>query len=240
MSLDLYNYEYFHRADGIRSWNSKTLKFGDAMAALCYAFGISWQDLQQGFPEVFAEDDRTGRVERHSDKLTQQLDFIKQNKSRTPKRVLEIGGGRGEVAQVLRYLGVDVVSIEPGAGADKWYQETAEKFFGSEFDAALPDNRYLQDAVADLDFSTFDTILMVESLEHILEEQFDPVWQQIVDKFHGLFVVVNWVNYHPIAVGQFASAAEHCRLVDDVLYEKWISQSKQCVWRNGSHLVLDF
>lgn len=238
MSSDLYNYDYFHRADGIRSWNSKTLKFGDAMPALCYAFGISWHDLRQGFPDVF-DNDPIGRIESHSDKLTQQLNFINEKKSRTPKRVLEIGGGRGEVAQVLRYLGIDVVSVEPGVGTDKWYRETAEKFFGSEFDAVAPDNRYLQDAVADIDFSTFDTILMVESLEHIPAEHFDPVWQKIVDAFRGLFVVVNWVSYHPIAIGQFASAAEHCRLVDDVLYDKWITQAKQCIWRNGSHLVLD-
>ena len=239
MSSDLYNYEYFHRADGIRSWRSNSLKFGDAMAGLCYAFGISWQDFKEGFPDVFA-DNATGRDEKHADQLMQQLEFISKKKSKTPKRVLEIGGGRGEVAQVLRYFGVDVVSIEPGVGANKWYQETAEKFFGSEFNAVVPDNRFLQDAVADLDFSTFDTILMVESLEHIPVEHFDPVWQKIVDTFSGLFIVVNWVEYHPIAVGQFASAAEHCRLVDDVLYEKWISQSKQCVWRNGSHLVLEF
>lgn len=240
MSSNLYSYEYFNSADGIASWRGMSLKFGDAMAGLCYAFGISWQDFKQGFPDVFTNQNPTGRRESHDNKLTQQLDFINEKKSRTPKRVLEIGGGRGEVAQVLRYLGVDVVSIEPGSGANQWYQETAEKFFGSEFDAVTPDNRYLEDAVADLDFSTFDTILMVESLEHIPAEQFDPVWQKIVDAFSGLFVVVNWVEYHPIAVGQYASKAEHCRLVDNALYDQWTEQAKQSIWRNGSHLVLEF
>jgi hypothetical protein len=81
---------------------------------------------------------------------------------------------------------------------------------------------------------------MVESLEHIPQEAFDPVWLAIRQQFRGRFIVVNWPDYHPIWVGRDASPQEHCRLVDDALYDDW-SQQAHSVWtRRGSHLVLDF
>lgn len=234
-----YNYEYFKNADGIASWNGKSLKFGDTTAALCYAHGITWEDLKLGFPDVFSTD-HDGRSERYPGKLEQQLEFIKTNAKRNPGRILEIGGGRGEVAQVAKYFGHDIVSLEPSTDADKWYKETATHFFGNEFDAVMPDARPLLEATPDLDLSSFDTILMVESLEHIPQEQFEPFWQKVVETFQGRFIVVNWVSYHPIAVGQYAGPEQHCRLVNDELYDTWSAQAKSCFWRNGSHLVLDF
>ena len=236
----LYDHAYFDKADGITSWRSGSLKFGDALAGLSYAHDITWEQLVSAFPLVFAHNEH-GRGESVEHKfIHEQLSFLKNNQQRTPKRVLEIGGGRGEVANALKHMGIDVVSVELGADAEKWYQESGRHYFGNDFEAVVPVNLPIEQAVKDLDLSTFDTILMVESLEHIPQENFDPVWNQIVAQFHGRFIVVNWPDYHPIWVGRDASPEEHCRLVDDDLYDAWTKQAQSCVFRKGSHLVLQF
>jgi SAM-dependent methyltransferase len=234
---ELYNFKYFTRADGIRSWRSQSLKFGDALAGLAYAHNISWQQLKDSFPEVFAVE-ANGKGESAEDRLVDhQIQFLKDHAARTPKRVLEIGGGRGEVATVLNHMGIDVVSVEPGAGAERWYDETANHYL---FKGVKPLVGFIDQVIDQLDLSTFDTILMVESLEHIPEPAFDQVWDKIVADFRGRFITVNWVDYHPCPIGGFgASPEEHCRLVDDALYDKWSTQA-ECWFRNGSHLVLDF
>jgi SAM-dependent methyltransferase len=233
----IYDYSYFTRSDGIHSWRNQSLKFGDAFASLCYAHNISWQQLNDAFPNVF-NSDQIGRNENHEYRCVEhQIPFLKEHATRNPKRVLEIGGGRGEVATALNHMGIDVVSVEPGPGAEQWYNETAQTY---QIEPVKPLIGFIDELLDQIDLSTFDTILMVESLEHIPEPAFDKVWERILATFKGRFIVVNWVNYHPCPIGGFgASPEEHCRIVDDELYDKW-STLADCWFRNGSHLVLDF
>jgi len=240
MSDDLYGFKYFTKADGIQSWKSGSLKFGDALAALSYAHGITWEQLKQEFPDVFSFNEFGRGESLNASLIKPQIEFLEKNATRHPKRVLEIGGGRGEVATALAHMGIDVVSVEPGSGAERWYASTAEKFFGHLEKPVVPVVKFIQDAMVDIDLSTFDTILMVESLEHIPEDQFEGVWESIRTEFKGRMVIVNWPDYHPIWIGRDAGPLEHCRLVDDALYDKWSAQAKECVFRMGSHLVLDF
>jgi hypothetical protein len=234
----MYNYEYFKKADGHRSWTSGNLKFGDALAGLCYAHGITWQQLVAEFPEVFKVN-KHGRAEATTNILQSQLEFLTRCAVRKPKKVLEIGGGRGEIANVLKYMGIDVVSVELGKDAERWYHETGKHYFGPEFEPAKPVVKSIGEVIDKLNLEEFDTVLMVESLEHIPETQFDPVWQSLKQKFKGMFIVVNWPDYHPIWIGRDATPEEHCRLVDDKLYDLWTNEVKNCVYRNGSHLVLE-
>lgn len=235
----MYGYEYFQKADGILSWSAGNLKFGDALAAIGYAHGIGWQRLVEYFPDIFAFEPN-GRGEASTPILPYQIDFIKKFATRKPKKVLEIGGGRGEVANVLGHLGIDVVSVEYGADAELWYNKTGKKYFGENHQAVKPIVGDIKDVIHQLDLSEFDTIMMVESLEHIPKENFDPVWDKIVAEFHGWFIVTNWPDYHPIWIGRDANEHEHCRAVDDNLYNEWVSQSRACLQRHGSHLVLEF
>lgn len=231
----LYNYDFFHVADGHVSWANKILKFGDAYASLCYAFGISWQDMVTHFK--FGG--RDARVESTEYTIQDQIDFLEQNKTRTPTKILEIGGGRGEVSNVMKKMGIPCDSVEFGEGAFAWYLETGCNYFGADFESTTPINESIEDAIKHLDLSSYDTIIMVESLEHIPEDNFNSTENKIFEEFHGLFIVVNWKSYHPINIGSFAAPHIHCRVVDDALYEKWIAQSKSCVYRDGSHLVID-
>lgn len=237
----LYDYQYFHGADGKASWSTGSLKFGDALAALAYAHNITFDTLRSAFPEVFTDERWQGQTESLNKRyIDEQIDFLNRNATRRPKNVLEIGGGRGEVAATLHRMNIGVTSIEFGQGADRWYHETGEQFFGQGWQNIRPLNKSVEVAVNEVDLNSFDTIVMVESLEHIPEEIFAPVWQKIVNQFHGLFIVTNWLSYHPIAVGQYASVAEHCRLVNDDLYDQWTTQARRCVFRDRSHLVLEF
>lgn len=240
-SSEFYNYDYFNHADGKASWNSSSLKFGDALASLAYAHGITFDAMRAAFPEILTDNRWDSQTESHNKRyIDEQIDFLNRDATRRPKNVLEIGGGRGEVAATLHRMNIGVTSIEFGEGANQWYQETGKKFFGDDWENIVPLNESVEVAVNNLDLTTFDTIIMVESLEHIPEEMFAPVWQKIVDQFHGLFIVTNWLSYHPIAVGQFASPSEHCRLVDDALFDNWTTQAQRCVFRDRSHLVLEF
>ena len=237
---EFYNYHYFNYADGKASWNTGSLKFGDALAALCYAHGIGFAQLKAQWPEVFTEERWDAGTESLNRRyIDEQLDFLKTHATRHPKNVLEIGGGRGEVAATLHRMNIPVTSIEIGEGADQWYTETGHQFFGQDWQNVKPLNMGVEEAIDQIDITTFDTIVMVESLEHIPAEKFDPVWQKISQQFHGLFIVTNWLIYHPIRVGQYASEFEHCRLVDDALYDEWTAQSRRCVFRDRSHLVLE-
>jgi len=236
----LYDFGYFTKADGITSWVSGSLKFGDALAALCYAHGITWDQLVAGWKKVF-DFDPNGRGEATDEKLIYaQMAFLVQNATRIPKKILEIGGGRGEVATALKFMNTDIVSVELGDDAQQWYQMSAFQYFGSDFVPVQPVVKPIQEAIHDLDLTTFDTILMIESLEHIPAEKFQPVWDEIVKNFKGRFIVVNWPDYHPIWIGRDASPEDHCRVVDDELYDSWTAQAESCFFRKGSHLVLDF
>lgn len=240
MTAPMYSYDYFKKADGITSWRSQSLKFGDALAAMCYTYGISWFEMSDHFKPVFAHDSN-GRGESVDQRLIDlQLVFLRDRRRRNPKRVLEIGGGRGEVATAFKAMGTDIVSVELSNDAAKMYAETANHFFGPNFKPVVPINKPIEQALSQLDFSTFDTILMIESLEHIPADAFEPVWDKITNHFTGRFITVNWPDYHPIWIGRDASPQEHCRVVDDALYDRWASQAQRVVTRWGSHLVLEF
>ena len=240
-------------SDGRLSYVQGMLKFGDALAAIGYAYGIPYSNLLKTFPLV-EQDNRfeniaVGKLANNYVSVytaQDQIDFIKNNYTRIPENILEIGGGRLEVvtflAELSRQLNVTqtIVVIEPGQHAPTYLITTARKYFPSTC-SILPVvnliNKPLHE-VTDIDYSKFDTILMVESLEHILAKDFDPCMEQIKQQFKGHFIVTNWLEYHPIAVGQYAPANVHCRLVNDALYDNY-STMGTVKYRDRSHLWIE-
>lgn len=228
----IYCKKFMDTSDGHSSLRNKILKFGDALSAVAYAHGISYKKLIDTFPIV----GRNNKWEGPDYSLEQQIAFINNNKIRNPKNVLEIGGGRGEVSHFLAHLGYNVTCVEPGVDAKEVFNNTGEQLFpGNKHNINLH-NCSLHELK--LDYSEYDTILMVESLEHILAEHFDPQWETIKSQFKGYFVVTNWLAYHPIAVGQYASPSIHCRLVNDALYD-YFSLTGKVHTRDRSHLSLE-
>jgi SAM-dependent methyltransferase len=230
--VNKYNKTFLDRSDGAQNLNCGQLKFGDALASIAYAHDITYEQIIERFPQVRSN-------ERHAGGYTVdcQLEFIKSNAKRTPKNILEIGAGRGEVTLFLTAMGYDVTAIEPSVDFVNLITETSHKLFPT---TAVGSYTYINKPIhlADIDYSKFDTILMVESLEHILAEHFDPEWEKIKANFKGYFIVVNWKKYHPIAVGQYADASVHCRLVNDALYDSYCEGHITKV-RDKSHLCIE-
>ena len=241
----IYPATFFDNADGRREWGERKLKYGDALAAIAYAFGLpSFEALR-----AVVAFEGVGRDPVH-DGLTavDQLSRVRAAATRIPTGALEIGIGRGEVTASLVHLGCPVQAIEPSPGAVEWLSRTAKNFFDkSIFDDCFAESSILNGPAHEVlplvEWRMIDTVLMVESLEHILEGDFVPVYDAIRDRLRacgGRFIVTNWIDYHPIQVGWYASKAIHCRGVDDALYDAWSVDAKRVVYRNGSHLVLDY
>jgi SAM-dependent methyltransferase len=225
---NIYTGAKLKKFDGANNLQQKHIKYGDALAAIAYAHDISRDAIVAQWPLV-------GKNERWcGGSVTDQLEFIKQHKTRTPKRVLEIGSGRGEVTGFLCELGYSVTSVEPSVDAHSLHNQTHQQLFGKTYDYELLNLSVHQ---LDIDYSQFDTIIMVESLEHILAEHWDPQWEKICAEFQGYFCVTNWLAYHPIAVGQYASRDMHCRLVNDELYDTYCAAGNVLV-RDRSHLCV--
>lgn len=244
---EVYKSEVFNHFDGIQSWNNKKLKFGDAFAAICYAHDITWEDMVKEFPDCCLKvydghPESSAMNENTKYTINEQVDFIKKNRKRIPKKILEIGGGRGEVTCFLSYLGYDVVSIEVCTGAQSWYDRTSENFFEKKLNYCLL-NGSVTDFISNENIKNVDTIIMVESLEHILENDFNNIYYNRLlpelKENKGRFIVVNWKHYHPIAVGQYAPPNIHCRLTDDNLYDSMVREIGTCIYRDGSHICID-
>jgi 2-polyprenyl-3-methyl-5-hydroxy-6-metoxy-1,4-benzoquinol methylase len=227
---EIYNLNYFENCDGFKEWQNNMLKFGDAYASILYAHDIDYGSIFKEFPRVTFPQGKEGS-EHYT--LKQQLEFLQKNKKRTPKNILEIGGGRGEITNTLAYLGYNVTSVEFHPNAEKLFKETGIKFFNKEQSYNLI-NENIKDV--ELDLSKFDTIIMCESIEHIPEKHFNNFYQNLIKNFKGYFILTNWIHPFPI----FVSGTEHCRRIDNELYDNFSKNAKRTVFRRKSHLCLEF
>lgn len=210
---------YFY--SDLENWNMRSLRAEDQFSALCYAFGT--------MPDYSID---------HG--IDNQISYITNTKTRTPCSVLEIGPGRGEVSCTLSKMGIDVTPIDVATNIQNWFNRTGKHFFGDDF---VPP-RVIESNIKDvsIDFKKFDTILMVESIEHIPEDEFQSTWNSICKDFKGVFCVTNLLCMHPIPIGSWGKDAErqHCRIIDDELYDSMSKMAQQTIYRNNSHLVLKF
>ena len=168
-------------------------------------------------------------------KIDSLIHFINEHRRRLPKKILEIGGGRGEIANLFKKLGASCVSIDPGQYSDVLYEYTGKLFFGEEFDTARTLSIDLEAFTEKFDLNQFNTIIFCESIEHCSESGFWAFWQKLKSTFSGLVIIVNWIYYHPIPV----MFPEHIFEINDTVYDHLVNESKRCVYRNHSHLVLE-
>ncbi len=234
----VYDSHFFRRADGADYWKLSKLRHGDTLAAIGYALGLeSFEVLREkfGFEGLGRHpgDDHRDAQEQLGILLRDCMDHPRQC-----RQVLDVGGGRGEVALSLAYLGRNVQMVEPHKDAEAWLTATHTLFFpGSALKTNLI-NAPVPECLSSLDLEFVDTVMFVESLEHIPEDCFDLFWPPVrwaLAKNKGRLIVANWIDYHPLE----AVNAEHCRRVDDALYEE-LAQGGVVKYRNGSHLVVDY
>lgn len=236
---------YFENSDGAIHRRNGMLKYGDALCAIAYSFGISSFDEVSRIFGFSESDNPKGMLPVPKMPARLQTLELLWNAKRRPKHVLEVGSGRGEVSVALSsFAGIKVTSIEPSASFIDNVSWT-ENFFNTKVPNGLLDIRNVDIRTFSESFEVddFDTVIMVESLEHILEEDFNIFYARMIEglkKTRGRLVIVNWPHYHPIAIGQYAPKEQHCRRVDDELYDRFAADAYRQVYRFGSHLVLDY
>lgn len=233
-----YDEGFFHRADGIDHWQRGKMRYGDAVATVAYALGFtSWESVRDLFGcSILGKesngDDRTA---------VQQIDALVRHQTRFPKSVLDVGGGRGEVATAFVHAGVPKVQlVEPHAKGSEWFMQSLLKLFKMTVLGASVrfSNQTVPECLGELELDDVDTVTFVESLEHIPEDCFQPFWdavKPVLVKNKGMLIVANWIDYHPL----LPTNAEHCRLVDDALYER-LAEGGTIMVRKGSHLVVQY
>lgn len=232
---NIYHKEYHIRSDGYDMWLKGKLRYGDALAAVAYAVGVeSFARVQ----EIFGFSDG-GRSDYDGLDAGGQLGKLFPHMSRLPRGVLDIGSGRCEVPLALASLGSPVQIVEPNNSKRDWLSETWEKMFPN-VDMGLVSLCELpcQDCFGQVDLSSVDTLMLVETLEHIPEGDFAKFWEvakPALARNGGMLVAANWVNYHPLDV----TGPEHCRRVDDSIYD-WLAEGGRVVFRMGSHLVVQY
>lgn len=237
----VYDANFFNRSDGKPCWDKGCLKVGDDLAAIAYALGIPSFERVLDLLEIPATSDGRDPDCCRMDAKVQLLSLLHGNDAtRKPKSVLDVGGGRGEVSAAFAWLGIKVQEVEPHKDAKQWCHDTSSRLFSlltsDGFHTLI--NTPVPECLPEIDFEDLDTVIFCESLEHIPEDCFTPFWDKVgavLRANHGMLVVTNWLDYHPLHV----SGPEHCRLVDDALYAE-LAQGGTVTYRRGSHLVVTY
>lgn len=234
----IYPQNYLFRSDGMEHWKQCKLRYGDALAAIAYSLGIT---SFEEFKEIFNFSDEYGK-DPNSDYVTApiQIERLLAFANRIPRSVIDIGGGRCEVAATLGYIGAKVQVVEPNILASEWLSLTLERLYQvrEPLDAISLISEPVPECVTSLNLKDVDTVFFVESIEHIPEECFSVLWEFLKPTLQankGMLVVTNWLDYHPI----MAENKEHCRLVDDGFYDE-LAKDGTTVYRNKSHLVVSY
>ena len=217
-----------------KCYDFNQLRYGDQLPAICYAFGYtSFDQVRELFG--FEAEGRSG--EPFIGAIPQLQILTDQEIERFPKSVLDIGGGRGEVAVALSLWRNRIQLIEPSSSASALLRITQQKF-GIYGNVQLW-NKELRIAEKLVDWADVDTIIMTESIEHIEHEDFDETYvnyiRPILRKNKGLFIITNWIDFFPIEI----VLPYHCRKIDDEFYD-WLAKDGEIIFRRGSHLVIKY
>jgi SAM-dependent methyltransferase len=202
--------------------NASNLRYEDQWAAVCYAHGIYLNDL----PKI--------------DSVTEQINYIKQTATRKPRSVLEIGSGRGEVSAALDSLGIVVQSIDVNASVEQYHRTTSQIMFGKEstYDLFIGD---LDTTFDFLDLSVIDTVILVETIEHIFPDEWDRFYKKIKPILianNCQLIATNEKWYWPL--GHAGDCNEHVNKIDDDFYDVLCSDAKKVCYRSTSHLCIEY
>src|SRR5262249_59052119 len=83
-----------------------------------------------------------------------------------------------------------------------------------------------------------DTFCMIESIEHIPEDETMAAVHQMRARGNCMLIVTNAIDAHPLYPD--GTGWNHITLVDDRYYERLSKVARRTVLQSGSHLVLEF
>lgn len=228
-----YDKDYFLSRDipECANYRMKILRPGDMGAALCYALGYTdYSDVQllYGIP-----DDQPDFLPTGIDFKTQAL--LPEGR-RTPKLVVSVGAGRGELDAAFSLRGIPCIGIEPSVDAAKIYLDTQATWGNGEsclITAPFEKSLHFLPGYA-------DTFIFCESLEHIPGESFQLAYGSVKNHLMnvgGLAIFTNWITNHPIYPD--GTDWDHVQLVDEAFYDR-IAAGGKTIFRKGSHLVVRY
>jgi Mycolic acid cyclopropane synthetase len=215
----MYNDWYFFKANrsvpvGIRIY--------DAWPAVCYLHG-----LFDNIPVIFS--------------VQEQINYLMQSRTRTPRNILEIGSGAGVVSCTLASMGYNVNSVEVVNSAVHLTKATSRDLFGK----ITGDNHslYLCDlaTLPDSALENIDTVLLIESIEHIKSNEWWSFYNRVVPhlkKNNGQLIITNEPEYWPL--GFPGDCVEHISLIDDNFYDKLSDLASETLYRKTSHIVCSY
>ena len=198
---------------------STKIRNGDAWPAVCHAHDLfeitNFKDLQS------------------------QYNWILSNKKRNPQSVVEIGAGNGEVSYLFWKLGSQIVSIDCNPSAALFFANTETRFFGPS------DDRHTlclgkSTAFLDLIPEDLDTLILVETIEHILAEEWQEFFSHVkplLEKNQGRLIITNTI--WPLG-GDQDPADEHISRIDDDFFNRLINQGGIVLYRNLGNLCIQY
>jgi len=220
-----YNSNMYNTPEYYANERSLRINLEEEWPAICYAHGI------YDFPDI--------------DQIQKQVEFLTVNKTYSPKSVVEIGGGRGQISCTLAHMGAKVQSVDVNPVADYYHNITDQRWFGG---TGMPNLTVLlgdlDTTAQDLDLTDVDTMILVSSIEHIFAKE----WQRFFNRAlpclqnnHTVLTITNRKNYWPLGTPEDTlKDPGHIHLINDTFYDRLCSVSKQVLYRDKSHISLKF
>ena len=235
-----YDVKYFLEGDTPEraSYFLKIIRPQDMGAAIMYATGTTNYD---SVVKLLGIDKNNPLEFPRNTNCIRQANLLKQNMTRVPKCVIDIGCGRGELSATLRYMGINTIAVDPSDGAAELVMKTHSDFYN------IHECNFIHKTLVEgmkeiLKENTPDTIIFCESIEHIDATEFQEGFELIkkaLRQTSGLLIITNWIHYHPIPKNPRYDW-NHIHLIDDKFYDMICDACKKIIFRERSHLVVQF
>ena len=232
-----YNKKHFLLDDGRKETSSyfrRQIRNEDMGSAILYALGrTDYKEIQNILTSIG-----------NNVTCIEQANIIKEHMIRTPNLVIDVGAGRGELSATLSYLNIKTIPIDPAYGSAKTIKKTYKDFYNiDKFEFINKDCVKGIQKILEQKTNKPDTVIFCESIEHISRSEFQKFFniiKKVLKETHGILIITNFIDFHPIEKNTTYQTWEHIQTIDDDLYDELASQAKSVIFRRGSHLVLQF
>lgn len=171
-----------------------------------------------------------------------QVEPIKMFQRRTPKLVVDVGSGRGELSAAFLNDDIRCISIEPALQASDIFFDTLNHWSIGSKGTLINAGAYEGlSKIREMDDKP-DTIIFCESLEHIPEKEGDAAINlaaEMLTETEGRLIIANYE--HPIIKqGDWPPTWDHIRTIDDDVYDRICSLAPRIIFRDNGYLGLGF
>ena len=231
------NYYFLEKGPDLlnKTYHAGVIRAGDMGAALCFARDIF------NFQDVLEIDEDDPRCSRPGFDFHDQVYGITEFSERTPKFVVSIGCGRGEMEAAFHLMNIPFVAVDPSPAIPEILHKTMTEWAGAETYNFI--HKGCKESIRDLmAYPKPDTIIFCESFEHVPEADFEQFWVQYahpaLTETSGRLIISNYK--HPIRKYTNEFYWDHVRDVNDSVFDNLESRAKTTIYRHNGHLVLDF